>query len=415
MAAADIQQPPTTPARRSSRPRRSSTPRSPPPQTTSKRSPSPIISSLSAENPKGVKNITRKVIKRLEGLGHLEMLVDSDFVLPEEEEVGGDNEEKEVEKVLYAIGQESLRSNKSGNKHKSNGHATNGHANGNSQVDKLKKAKTDFEIPRKVLHSSIGFLTLYLYASESDVSVVVRALWLALCVIVPADLLRFKSKWFARTYERYLGFLMRESEKVCRLSLSVRILSNIITPSQNSVNGVIWYIIGVNFALAFYPQDVATVAILILSWADTSASTFGRLYGSATRKLPSRLPILRLPLAPRKSLAGFIAASVTGAAIAAGFWGLVAPVRFGGRDLTWEWTAGVRQVDADGTGAKSFGFGGPVGLLLITVVAGLVSGVAEALDLPGSLDDNLTLPIISGGCILGFIKLLGVAASWLSS
>lgn len=32
---------------------------------------------------------------------------------------------------------------------------------------------------------------------------------------------------------------------------------------QKSVNGVVWYILGVNFALSCYPQDVATVAILM--------------------------------------------------------------------------------------------------------------------------------------------------------
>ena len=66
-------------------------------------------------------------------------------------------------------------------------------------------------------HSSpkhIGFFTLYLYVSDSYVSNVVKALWLALCVIVPADLLRFRSSRFERAYERVLGFLMRESEKV---------------------------------------------------------------------------------------------------------------------------------------------------------------------------------------------------------
>lgn len=121
------------------------------------------------------------------------------------------------------------------------------------------------------------------------------------------------------------------------------------------------------------------LSIPSLSWADTSASTFGRLYGSLTRKLPPRLPILRLPLAPRKSLAGFIAASLTGAAVAAGFWGLVAPIRFGGRDITWSWADGARQVPSSVSEAKSFGVGGALGLVLITVVAGLVSGIAEAL------------------------------------
>jgi diacylglycerol kinase (CTP) len=33
----------------------------------------------------------------------------------------------------------------------------------------------------------------------------------------------------------------------------------------------------------------------------------------------------------------------------------------------------------------------------------------------GLLDDNVTLPIISGGRLLGFLKLLGMAASWLTS
>lgn len=32
---------------------------------------------------------------------------------------------------------------------------------------------------------------------------------------------------------------------------------------KNSVNGVVWYILGVNFVLSLYPQDVATVAILM--------------------------------------------------------------------------------------------------------------------------------------------------------
>ncbi|KJA18691.1 hypothetical protein HYPSUDRAFT_920321 [Hypholoma sublateritium FD-334 SS-4] len=367
-----------------SRTRSSTTRASPAP--TSKRSPSPIITfqstSLSPEHPKGVHNITRKVIKRLEGLGHLEMIEIDSPLLEEDESSSGQDEQMELEKMLYALGREAVESTEAC------AIGANGSANGHAKV--TKKAKTDLEIPRKVLHSSIGFFTLYLYVSEGEVSKIVFVLWMALCVIVPADLLRFSSKRFARTYETYLGFLMRESER-------------------DSVNGVVWYILGVNFVLSLYPQDVATVAILILSWADTAASTIGRLYGSSTSRLPARVPLLRLPLAPRKSLAGFIAAAVTGAAIAFGFWGFVAPLRAGGRDITWAWDGGVR-----GAAGASFGGGGALGLVALSVVAGVVSAVAEALDL-GSLDDNLTLPIISGGCILGFFKLVGLAASWLTS
>ncbi|KAF5384377.1 hypothetical protein D9615_003139 [Tricholomella constricta] len=347
----------------------------------SKRSPSPIVTfsptPLSADA-KGVKNITRKVIKTLEGLGHLDDMDEQDCESDEKCDLS------EVEATLNGAALHSQPSSQSLRQRQ------NGSAVASPTPSGIELKKIDWEIPRKLLHSSIGFFTVYLYVSNGDVKTVIFVLWTALAVIIPADILRLRSPAFERIYERFLGFLMRESEK-------------------NSSNGVIWYILGVNFALTFYPQDVATVAILILSWADTTASFFGRLFGSKTPRLPSRSPVLGLPLAPRKSLAGFIAATITGACIAVGFWGWVAPVR---GDLSWWWDGGVRSsstlLSSLGFGdAGLHGAGGWAGLGAIGLVAGLVSGVAEALDV-GSLDDNLTLPIISGGCILGFLKLLGL-------
>ncbi|KAI0364386.1 hypothetical protein BV20DRAFT_956343 [Pilatotrama ljubarskyi] len=263
----------------------------------------------------------------------------------------------------------------------------------------------DWEIPRKTLHSSIGFLTLYLYASNGNPRNVVIALSLALAVIVPCDILRLRSSRFESLFERCVGFLMRESEK-------------------KHTNGVIWYIVGVIFVLSVYPLDIATVSILILSWADTAASTVGRLLGRYTPPLPRSIPLLpfvpfaRLPLAPRKSLAGFIAGSLTGAAIAIGFWGCFAPTR--DAQLYFHLPAGLAAAaqealpaqlaevvkrGVDLVQATDLPIGRWVGLGMLGTVCGLISGTAEALDL-GSLDDNLTLPIISGGCIWGFFKLL---------
>ena len=52
-------------------------------------------------------------------------------------------------------------------------------------------------------------------------------------------------------------------------------------------------------------------------------------------------------------------------------------MRNGGRDLTWSWDGGVRgSAEAKNS---AMGAGGPFGLLAITLVAGVVSGVAEAL------------------------------------
>ncbi|KAH9828944.1 uncharacterized protein C8Q71DRAFT_799879 [Rhodofomes roseus] len=250
-----------------------------------------------------------------------------------------------------------------------------------AQPQVVEKVVVDWEIPRKALHSSIGFLTLYLYYSQGSPRTVVVALASGLAIIVPCDILRLRSARFERLFEKTVGFLMRESER-------------------NKTNGVIWYIIGVMFALAVYPIDIAVVSILILSWADTTASTVGRLFGARTPKLPARLPILPLPLAPRKSVAGFAAAVVTGAAIAAGFWGWVVPQV--GEASSWHWPAVAPTTESPSNLGAT---GGWLGLSVLGVVAGLISGITEALDL-GDLDDNLTLPIISGGCLWGFFKLV---------
>ncbi|EMD37214.1 hypothetical protein CERSUDRAFT_51320 [Gelatoporia subvermispora B] len=217
----------------------------------------------------------------------------------------------------------------------------------------------DWEIPRKALHSSIGFFTLYLYVSHGSSRAVVKALSLALAVIVPADVLRLNSPSFERLYERVMGFLMRESEK-------------------KSTNGVIWYILGVVFVLTVYPLDIAVVSIFILSWVDTAASTIGRIYGRRTARLPRNIWGIPVPFATRKSVAGFLAGSLTGVCITIGFWGWIAPL--GDAPLSWSWptsnTSSFGNLVVPGASAKVTGL---VELGLLGIVGGLVSGVAEAL------------------------------------
>jgi diacylglycerol kinase (CTP) len=113
-------------------------------------------------------------------------------------------------------------------------------------------------------------VTLYLYASHGSPERVVVVLSSAMLIIVPADILRLNYPPFERTYERMVGFLMRESEKVhtpmthttpfCTVSQR----SDPFTlPLQNHTNGVIWYIVGVVFVLALYPLDVAVLSIMM--------------------------------------------------------------------------------------------------------------------------------------------------------
>jgi len=86
-------------------------------------------------------------------------------------------------------------------------------------------------------------------------------------------------------------------------------------------------------------------------------------------------------------------------------------------EVSWTWVEGFsvssvakHQILDNSNARGSLDFGGWVGLGIIGVFAGLVSGVAEALDL-GSMDDNLSLPIISGTCLYGLFKLLDYASS----
>ncbi|KAJ8595734.1 hypothetical protein M405DRAFT_758676 [Rhizopogon salebrosus TDB-379] len=253
---------------------------------------------------------------------------------------------------------------------------------GSTDKHKTVKKQIDWEIPRKLLHSSIGFFTIYLYTSQGNPQTVIIALSSAVAILVPIDILRLKYPSCERVFEKCVGAFMRDSEK-------------------KSSNGVIWYLLGANTALIAFPLDIAVVSVLILSWADTAASTFGRLWGPLTPPLPARL--LGLPLAPRKSMAGFIAATVTGAAVAAGFWTYIAPIR---DNLTWSWDAGVSSTFSGASVEAGGVFSEFTGLAVVTLWAGLVSGVAEALDL-GSVDDNLSLPIIAGGCLWGLFKVLG--------
>lgn len=295
-----------------------------------------------------------------------------------------------------------------------------------------------WEIPRKIFHSSIGFMVLHLYLSGTDLNVIVRNLSYFLGIVVTADVIRLNNDDFEKIYEKVLGFLMRESEK-------------------DKVNGVVWYLVGVITSLHFFPEDIACVSIMILSWCDTCASTFGRAFGRYTPALPSP------PFARRKSTAGFVAAIISGALTSYLFWCTsIASSGVRTNGISWSGSGYAhpaifgtdRVAGATGTGWEglSTGFRGQsgAGLLpgasglsaqylgadsiakgklgtdalpiqndvpgmpwwLLTLGSGIVAGVAEGLEL-GGVDDNLSLPILSAAGIWSFLWSWGrIASVW---
>ncbi|KAL8939663.1 MAG: hypothetical protein Q9216_003239 [Gyalolechia sp. 2 TL-2023] len=231
------------------------------------------------------------------------------------------------------------------------------------------------EIPRKALHVSIGFFTLSLYSRGISQHSIHPWLLGALVPIASVDYLRHTFPSFNRLYIRVLGALMRESE-------------------VDGYNGVIWYLLGAWTVLRFLPKDVGVMSVVLLSWCDTAASTFGRLYGRYTPRIRKG-----------KSLAGSAAAMGVGILTAGLFWGWAVP-RFGHDEgFMFNGKLKVPRMVTDAVGWKSSEgvVGGWTALSIVSIWSGFVASASEVVDLFG-WDDNVVIPVLSGMGLWGFFK-----------
>lgn len=172
--------------------------------------------------------------------------------------------------------------------------------------------------------------------------------------------------------------------------------------AHDKYNGVISYLGGTWFVMRFCQKDVAVVAILLLSWCDTAASTFGRLWGKYTPRVRKG-----------KSLAGTLAAFFMGVIAALIFWAWVAPsvprewnIGEGGFAFTGYLTLRPELRQLLGSFKDQTTVGGYTALAVVALVSGVVASGSEAIDLWG-LDDNLTIPILSGLALGAFFWAFG--------
>ena len=242
------------------------------------------------------------------------------------------------------------------------------------------------EVPRKFLHVSIGFITILLYFRGWQADQIHPTLLYLLIPIFSVDFIRFRWDRFNRFYIWCLGGFMREKE------------------AHDQYNGVISYLAGLWVALRFCRKDVGAMSVLLLSWCDTAASTFGRLWGKYTPRVRRG-----------KSLAGTLAAFTVGVATSALFWGLIAPLsdpelntganRFAFQGLltlptpTREWL---------GLDLKQATIDGPLAITVMSIASGFVASVSEAIDV-FHLDDNLTIPVFCGIGLGAFLWAFGAS------
>lgn len=205
------------------------------------------------------------------------------------------------------------------------------------------------EVPRKVFHSSIGFITLWLYTEGIQLTQVTPILMTILLVVFSSDFIRFRWPAFNSLYISLLGPLMRQKE-------------------INSYNGVIFYLLGLIFVFKFFPKDISLISLLLLSWADTAASTFGRAFGHLTPKLGNQ-----------KSLAGSIAAFAIGLFSAVLLYTYFIPIyEYNNLPGDIMWTPETSYI--------------PLGVLVF--ICGIVGAISEAIDIY-DIDDNFTIPVLS--------------------
>lgn len=239
------------------------------------------------------------------------------------------------------------------------------------------------EIPRKLLHVSIGFVTLRLYMNGYQSPAITPWLVGALIPIASADVLRHRSDSFNQFYIKVLGGFMRETE-------------------VSGYNGVIWYLLGAYIALRFHSKDIGVMSILLLSWCDTAASTFGRLYGRYTIRLRQG-----------KSLAGTLAAFATGVLAALFFWGYIVPKTGAFPDdppspymFQGQLSLPVQVKEFLGLKPSQGTITGFPALVVMSLCTGLIACFSEFVDL-FKWDDNLTIPLLSSATLYVFLKLFG--------
>ncbi|KAF2465571.1 uncharacterized protein BDR25DRAFT_85083 [Lindgomyces ingoldianus] len=238
------------------------------------------------------------------------------------------------------------------------------------------------EIPRKILHVSIGFLTIFLYCTGRQPSQIHPVLLGLLIPIAATDVIRHRYHSVNRFYIRCLGALMRESE-------------------VDGWNGVISYLLGAWIVVCFCPKDVGVMSVMLLSWCDTAASTFGRLWGHRTWRVRRG-----------KSLAGTIAACITGIITAGMFWGWLAPLMSandqGENAFAFQGVLALPYTarEAIGLSLSQSSITGYLALGAMSVWAGVVASSSEAIDLFG-WDDNLTIPVLCGAGLWSFLRIFG--------
>lgn len=193
--------------------------------------------------------------------------------------------------------------------------------------------RSDLHISRKVWHLSMGlFMAFIYYFSGIAKTTAIFLLASAFGLAVFVEMARLRVSSFNDKVLKFWGPLMRSCE-------------------VNKVSGTPYYILATLLSILIFPKPVAALAVLYLACGDPMASLFGILYGKKSIRFSNGKSLIG-------TMAGVITCIITG--------------------LVFLSTLPLSLPS----------------LIAISFVGGVAGGTAELL--PFDVDDNFTIPVISG-------------------
>lgn len=201
-----------------------------------------------------------------------------------------------------------------------------------SPLNRVKALRSDLHLLRKIWHMGSGTACLVLYYLTTFETLAWG--WTILAVAITGFVIDFtRSRWSGLN-----EIVIRTMGPFMR------------TSEQNGFSGLPFYALGVSLTLLLFQSKVALLAIMFLIFADPISSFFGIIYGKDK-------------IMPNKSLQGAIACFFTCYLLTL-FYGII-------------------------HGADNSN------LLWFAILGGVIGAIAEMLS-AFNIDDNLTIPVVSG-------------------
>lgn len=204
--------------------------------------------------------------------------------------------------------------------------------NYDSSLEQVLHKRSDLHILRKLWHMSSGSLVLYIYLRSEESKYVMAHICLAIAL------------------GGFAVDLVRKKHRGLN-AMVLKFMGPLMRRSEREgMSGLPFYAFGCALSLYFYQENLAIISIMFLIFADPISSFFGVLYGKDK-------------ILPNKSLQGVVA----------GFFTCYLITLFYLMNTT---VVGIN-------------------ILVFAIVAGII-GAASELVSAFNIDDNLTIPVLSG-------------------